>query len=516
MDRYDSIVIGAGHNGLTCAAYLAQAGQRVLVLEAAGSPGGLASLREFASGFHSPLAHSIGHFPQKIADDLDLAAHGYDNGARPLPTFGLGRNRVQFVNGSVSGVDASDAERCRELTARLSRMADALAPFWLKTMPRIGNNSVGDILTFGHLGLNVRRLGKADMREFLRVFSLPMRDLMDENFDNETLKAVLSWDGLVGSKMAPRSPNGAVLALLYRRAGQPDLAHAVPPGGVASLIKALQRAAESAGATIRCNSPVRRILIDGSADGLAATGVELDSGEQLTAERVISAADPKTTFFRLVGVEKLEVEFANRIRRLRSDGLVAKLHLALEGWPTVEGDTDASQAGQGRMIIADDMEAIELAFDAAKYGELPEAPVLECVVPSAHEQGLAPDGKHVLSAHVMYVPYALKGGWTDEAREQLQQRCLAVLAKHAPGIRDQLITSELLTPADLEGEYRISGGHWHHAEFAMDQLLMMRPVYGAAQYRTPVPNLWLCGAGCHPGGDLTGMAGHNAAHEALR
>lgn len=516
MERYDSIVVGAGHNGLTCAAYLAKAGQRVLVLEAAAAPGGLATSREFADGYRAPLAHSIGHFSKKVAADLSLAAHGYDGGAGRLPTIGLGRDRVDLSEHAQAGVGDKDASRYRELIPRLARMADALAPFWQKTMPRIGNNSFSDILTFGHLGLNVRRLGKDDMREFLRVFSLPTRDLMDENFDNETLKAVLSWDGLIGSKMAPRSPNGAVLAMLYRLAGKRDFTHALPPGGVASLVDALDKAARAAGAEVRCDAPVARIAVEGDGSGLRTTGVELASGETVAADRVISAVDPKNTFLRLVGVEHLEVEFANRIRRLRSDGLVAKLHLALDGLPQFTGDAENARAADGRIVIADDMEAIELAFDAAKYGELPAAPVMECVVPSVHQAGLAPDGKHVLSAHVMFVPYALKGGWTDDARGQLKEQCVAALARHAPGIREQLVASELLTPADIERDYRVSGGHWHHGEFAMDQLLMMRPTYGAAQYRAPIPGLWLCSAGSHPGGDLTGLAGHNAAQEVLR
>ena len=240
--------------------------------------------------------------------------------------------------------------------------------------------------------------------------------------------------------------------------------------------------------------------------------MQLDLGEKIEATRVISGIDPKRSFLDLVGVEYLDIGFTNRIRRLRCDGLVAKLHLALSGPPEFSGLEQAD----GRMIIAPNMDAIEFAFDHSKYGECPDDPVMEIVVPSLHDASLAPTGQHVLSAHVMYVPYKLKGGWTDEARDRMCSRTIDAIEKYAPGIRDQIIHHELLTPADLEQQYRVTGGHWHHTEMAMDQMLMMRPTYEAAQYSTPIPGLFLCGAGSHPGGDIMGAAGHNAAREILR
>ena len=516
MERYDSIIVGAGHNGLTCAAYLAKRGQRVLVLEAADEPGGLAAPREFHPGFRAAAAHTLSHFPAGIVADLGLADFGFEPDARPLPTIGLGEDTVVIRGGEAEGAGDADAARWRELSARLARFAGALEPFWLKTMPRIGNNSLGELLTFAHVGLNLRRLGKRDMHEFLRVASLPTRDLMDENFTSPVLKAALSWDGLIGGKMAPRSPNGAVLAMLYRLAGNAGGAHRVPAGGVGRLVSALVGAARDLGAELRCASPVERILVDGDDDGPRATGVEVAGGERIDADRVVSTADPKNTFLKLVGVEHLGIEFSNRIRRLRSDGYVAKLHLALDGLPAFAADTDTLKVTDGRAIVAPHMEALEVAFDAAKYGELPETPVMEVVFPSVHDPSCAPAGRHVLSAHVMYVPRRLAGGWSDAPRQALADACLDLLNAHAPGLREQVVASELLTPADIEHELRVTGGHWHHAEFAIDQMLMMRPTYGAAQYRTPIAGLWLAGAGSHPGGDLTGAAGHNAAQEMLR
>jgi phytoene dehydrogenase-like protein len=514
LDRYDSIVIGAGHNGLVCAAYLAQSGQRVLVLEASDSPGGLGASREFHPGFHVSVAHTLSHFSQKIASDLNLSLHGFSTPSTTLATVGLSadKNHIVLHEGALDGASADDATAYQNYSQLMDRFAEVLKPFWLKLMPGLGNNSPAELMTFAHLGLNLRRMGKNDLREFMRVVPLPVRDLMDETFDNELLKATLSWDGLIGSRLAPRSPNGAVLAMLYRMAGESKGAHSIPTGGVNGLLQALAAAASASGAEVRCNTTVSRISIEGSANGLAAKGVELAGGEKIEADHVISAADPKRTFLGLVGVEHLDIGFTNRIRRLRCDGYVAKLHLALNALPEFNGLAQPD----GRMIIAPEMDAIEFAFDDAKYGECSANPVMEIVLPSLHDATLAPSGQHVLSAHVMYVPYRLKGGWTDAARDLACERAIDTIAQYAPGIREQVVHQELLTPLDLEQNFSVTGGHWHHAEYAIDQMFMMRPTYEAAQYRSPIPGLFLCGAGCHPGGDIMGAAGHNAAREVLR
>ena len=514
MDHYDSIIVGAGHNGLVAAAYLARSGQRVLVLEASESSGGLGRTNEFHPEFHVSVAHSVGHFSGKVAKDLHLSSFGFDLNSSSMQTIGLAADgRHVVVDGSgVSGAGEKDADAYRKYVRLMRRYANALKPFWLKTMPRIGAAGMSDLMTFGHMGLNIRKLGKKDMQEFMRVATLPVRDLMDENFENDVLKAVLGWDGLIGSKLAPRSPNSAVLAMLYRMAGEFDGAHIVPAGGVSGLINALSESAIASGAEIRNNAAVSRILIEGSADGLVANGVQLTDGEKIMADRVISSADPKRTFLNLVGVEHLDIGFTNRIRRLRCDGYVGKLHLALNGAPDFAG----LEIADGRMVIAPELDAIEFAYDDAKYGECSSNPVMEIIVPSLHDASLAPEGQHVLSAHVMYVPYKLKGGWTDAARDAIRDRAIETIAQYAPDIRAQITHSEFLTPADLETQFSVTGGHWHHTEMAVDQMLMMRPTYEAAQYSTPIPGLYLCGAGSHPGGDITGNAGHNAAKEILR
>jgi phytoene dehydrogenase-like protein len=504
---YDSIIIGAGHNGLVCAAYLAKAGHKVLVLESSDTPGGLAGSREFHAGFKAPVAHSVNHFPQKITRDLALVKNGFGVSSEPLPTIGLGLdgNHLVVRGGTVTGVDQSEADAYRKFAAQMQRFADALSPFWLKTMPRAAPGTLSEMMTFARIGLKLRFLGRENMREFMRIAALPARDLVDEKFDNEILKAMLCWEGLIGSKMAPRSPNNAVLPMLYRMSGK----HAGEPG---ELIKALQASAIEAGVEIRTGATVDRIQVNAGQAGLEAQGVILAGGERIGADRVVSSADPQTTFIQLVGVENLEIQFSNRIRRLRCDGHVAKLHLALSGLPDFTG----LDQPMGRLLIAPEMDAIEFAFDHAKYGECSTDPVMEIVIPSLRDASLAPQGQHVLSAHVMYAPYRHKGGWSEIARNTLRDNAIKTISHYAPGIREQIIHAELLTPADLERSHRVTGGHWHHTEYALDQILMMRPTYEAAQYSTPIPGLYLCGAGCHPGGDLTGSPGHNAAQEILR
>jgi phytoene dehydrogenase-like protein len=423
-----------------------------------------------------------------------------------LVGLSLNGRHVVVTDAGVDGVEDGDRNAYAGYRDRMDRFARALAPFWLRTIPRMAPGSAGDMATFARMGLNIRRLGKAEMREFLRIFSLPMRDLMEEHFQSELLKATLAWDGLAGSKMAPRSPNNAVLPLLYR------LSSSNVHCSVSALVNALEQAARSAGVEIRTHAPVKSISVSGAADGLRAQGVTLADGTEIHADRVISSADPQATFLRLLGARHLEIGFTNRIRRLRCRGLVAKLHLALDGLPDFNGLDDPA----GRLLSAPDLDAIERAYDDSKYGDASAAPVLEMTVPTLVDSELAPSGQHVLSVHVMYVPGDRTGGWSDAAREALVERVLAVIEQHAPGIRQRIIGLELLTPADLESIHGVTGGHWHHAEMALDQMFMMRPTYEAGQYATPVPGLYLCGAGCHPGGDLTGAPGFNAAQEILR
>ena len=513
MSTTDTIVIGGGHNGLICATLLAKAGQQVVLVEAAETLGGLAGQREFYTGFNASVAQTLYALPKAIIDALDLPRHGFVPSVDAMTTTALSLSEppVRLTSSHISGACETDTAAFADYKKQLVTFSKALAPFWSKTMPRIGAAGLKDVLTFGQMGFNIRTMGKADMLEFFRVATLPMRDLVDEHFSGESLKAALCWDGLLGSQLAPRSPNQGVLTLLNRMAGHWQGEHSVPTGGMKNFLSALTSAATAAGVTIRTGTPVAQIVITPSEQGQHCSGVQLENGEVLTSERVVSSADPKTTFLDLVGPRHLEIEFSNRIRRLRSKGYVAKLHLALSELPKFTGLDSPS----GRLILAPSMDTIEFAWDAAKYGELPDQPVMDVCLPTLTTPDAAPTGQHILSANVMYIPGELKGGWTDAARDNLTTQLISQLDSYAPGIENLVLGSELLTPHDLEQQFRVAGGHWHHVEPAIDQLLMMRPTYEAAQYATPIEGLYLCGSGSHPAGDISGNPGRNAAREIL-
>jgi phytoene dehydrogenase-like protein len=307
--------------------------------------------------------------------------------------------------------------------------------------------------------------------------------------------------------MGPRTP-GTVLTYLNRLWGEVCGPQTLPPGGMGAVSKALAAAAENAGASIRANAGVNRVLVQAG----RATGVLLESGEQIDADMVVSNADAKTTFLRLVGTPELDALFAHRVHKTRTRGVAAKLHLALKDLPGIKGLSE-SQLGQ-RLLIAPDMSYVEHAFNHAKYGECSEKPVLEITLPSINDASLAPAGQHVMSVVASYAPYGLKTGW-EAQHDIFADRITALIEEYAPGFTSLVTARELLTPADIEAEYHIEGGHWHHGEMTIDQSFMMRPVHGSAQYDTPVEGLFLCGAAAHPGGGITGIPGHNAAHRIL-
>lgn len=504
----DVIVIGGGHNGLACAAYLARAGRKVTLVEANEQLGGLGATREFAPGFRASVAHTLPQLDRQLVGELQLEQHGFQLAAEALPTLaldGTGRH-ISIERDRLTGVGEQDTTAYLEYRRLLEKFARAIRPFWYKRPPRIEGGSGGDLLTLGQFALNLRRLGRDDMREMTRMIALPARDLVDEFFEDPLLKAALTWDANLGSRLAPRSPNNAVLALLLRMSGDLTGGLPLPRGGVGGFTDALAAAARSHGAELRTGAAVAEIIVEDR----RAVGVRLASGEELRAAVIVSNADPKTSFFKLLGARHLDVQFTHRINRLRCGGMVAKLHLALDRLPAFTG----LEQPAGRLLLTPDMEMIESAFDAAKYGGLAGALPMEVIIPSLHDDSLAPPGKHVLSAHVQYAPYDLEGGW-DNARENFLETIMGNLARHAPDIRECVSASELLTPADLERRFNVTGGHWHHAEFAIDTWWMQRPTYGASQYFTPVPGFYLCGAGSHPGGGIMGAAGANAARAVM-
>jgi len=509
------LIVGGGHNGLVCAAYLAKGGHKVTVLEAADQVGGAAVTSELGEGFAVPAcAHLLYQLDPKLMRDLQLEKHGLALAAADLDTVVLSQSdRPLKIAGSVVvGGDATDADKgaLPEFDRQMSEFAQVLWRFLSKKPPRLANSSWSDKLTLLEWGLSVRRMGRDSMREFLRVVGMNMFDLLEEHFESNLLKGAKALDAVLGTHLGPRSPN-SVLTYLYRhavRSGGRHGAVAVPKGGMGSVGTALAKSAESFGASIRTGALVRQILLTEA----GVSGVELDGGEVIPADIVVSNADPKTTFLELVGAANLEVQFVRRIHNIRMRGNAAKLNLTLDGLPSFRGLERHDLAG--RLLIAPSVPYVERAFDHAKYGEYSEAPAMEIVLPSMHDANLAPSGKHVLSAIVQYAPYRLKEGW-DEGRAPFTKRVIETLASFAPDIEDRIIATQMLTPADIEREFRITGGHWHHGELALDQFLMLRPVPGAAQYAAPVNGLYLCGAGSHPGGGIMGVAGRLAAAEVL-
>jgi phytoene dehydrogenase-like protein len=512
---YDCVVIGAGHNGLVCAAMLARAGRSVLVVEAANQMGGAALTREFAPGFRvSAGAHLLHLMPAQLQSELQLADHGLQWAAQRMPTTALtaGGACLSLSQESAGpGLSAADALAFETYNARMRGFAAALAPIFSRVPPRLGTSAWADRLSLLRIGWQVRRLGRREMRELLRIGGMNVYDLLEENFESAALKGALGFDAVLGANFGPRSP-GTVLTLLYRLAAQSMAGGSglcQPRGGMGALADALAKAASAAGAAIRTRAPVAHILVEAD----RACGVELESGEKIRAQCVISSADPKTTFLRLLGPRHLDTGFVRRITHFRCRGLAAKLHLALDRRPSFNGVSDANLGG--RLLIAPTLAHIERAYNHAKYGEFSTEPVMEITVPTVNDSTLAPTGQHVVSSIVQYVPYALNVGWQN-GRQRLMDTALDALENHAPGLRSSIVAAELLTPADLEEQFRISGGHWHHGDLAFDQFLMVRPVPGAAQYRTPVDGLYLCGAGCHPGGGVMGTAGRNAAMQVLK
>ncbi len=478
------------------------------MLEANEQVGGAAVTREFADGYSvSACAHLLYQLQPEVRKELKLSPQ---LASKNMTTIALGEDgrHVRLSDDLVEGVGEKDVASFREFRRRMTRFADLLGKYLNKAPPRLGTKDVKDLVTLGQLGFDIRRLGKADMREFLRLIGMNIFDELDERFESPLLKGAISLDAVLGTHLGPRSPN-TIMTYLYRLAGDHGRT-AVPKGGMGVVSDELAAAARHAGATIRTGMPVRQIVVENG----RVTGVETDDGQRFDTYMVVSNADPKRTVLELVGARHVETGFAQRINHLRARGNAAKLHLGLDGLPAIAG-LSKKEFGE-RIVIAPDEHYVERAFNPAKYGETSPHPVIELTFPSFRDTSLAPTGKHVLSAVVQYAPYALKGGWDKAAKESFLKVILATLAKYAPDIEQRINASELLTPADIESEFHITGGHWHHAELTLDQFLFVRPVSSAAQYRMPLDGLYLCGAGTHPGGGVSGAAGRNAAKTILR
>jgi phytoene dehydrogenase-like protein len=505
----NAIIIGGGHNGLVCAAYLAKAGRKVTVLEAADQVGGAAATREFTPGFKASCAHLLYLLDKDISKELNLESHGLRMAITGLNTIALAEdsNHITISANSVEGggLSAQDKAAYKEYRRFMSKFAAVIGGIHNKIPPRITYDRK-DLVSLGKLALNIRMMGRDDMREFLRIAGINIYDILKENFDNPLLKGALSLDAVLGTNSGPRS-NNSVFTALHRMSGNTGEsagAASIPLGGMGAVTNALSAAARKFGAEIRTGSPVSSILLEDD----KISGVQLASGEKISASVVISNADPKTTIMDLLGARHVEAGFAQKIGNIRMQGNAAKLHLALDGLPAFKG-VSQEQLGE-RLVIAPTVEYVERAFNHSKYGEYSRLPVAEITIPSIHDSSLAPDGKHVLSAIIQYAPRNLGAGWSA-GKEGFMDNVMELLSAYAPDIREKTSVAELLTPEDIENDFRIAGGHWHHGEMSLDQFLMLRPVPKSAQYKTPVDGLYFCSAGCHPGGGVMGSAGKNAA-----
>lgn len=512
-ERIDAIIIGAGHNGLVCAGYLARAGMNVVCLESGNVAGGMSAPRTIAENYHFPgLAHAAYPVNAAIRRDLKLDKFGYVPGDA-INTVSLdadGQHLIIAAN-SIAGenLPASDEENYPVFRKQYLAFAMALRPLYRNKPPRLKNMGLADTATLAKLGWNVRMgLGRETMYEFLRVAAINIYDVLNEEFDDDRLKGAIATDAVLGSAMGPRTA-GTVLTWLQRLQGESNGPMSLQSGGRSQLVHALTQSAEDAGVTIRLKTHVESILIENG----RTFGVKLSNGDMVKANIVISNADPRTTFSKLVGAPQLDAMFANRVTQIRGSGVVAKLHLALDGLPEFTGLED-SQLG-GRLLIAPSMKYVEQAFNHSKYNECSENPLLEITIPSLHNSALAPDGHHVMSVNIAFVPYELDGGW-EEQKAIVAYKVISQLGRYAPNLKSLIVDHEFLTPRDIEEQFQAVQGHWHHGELSIHQSFMMRPLHGAAQYDTPIDGLFLCGAGSHPGGGLSGLPGQNAARRILK
>ena len=519
----DTIIIGAGHNGLTTAFYLAKAGRKPLVLERRPIVGGCATSEEFAPGYRSAtLAHTLGPIRPAIVRDMRLERRGVTfvhPDPRLVSVAPDGRALVFSTDpgrtsDAIRPFSTKDATRYPEFCATLGRIGAFLSDLLEMTPPSIDSPSAGEWWELLKTGRRFRALGKKESFALLRWGPMAVADLVAEWFETDLLQASVAARAIHGTAMGPWSAGtGAVLLLAAAIDPVPGGSSVSAVGGPGAVTRAMAEAAKAAGAEIRTGADVLRILVK---DG-AVTGVALADGTEIPATTVISGADPRRTFLTLVDPVELEPDFMTRIRNYRCPGTVAKLNFALNGLPAFRGIAgDAASMLRGRLHVGPGIDYLERAFDASKYGETSPSPYLDIAFPSVVDPSMAPSGRHVMSVHMQYAPFKRReGSWTGQDGA-LADIVLRTLEPYAPGITGLVEHRQVITPLDLEQVYGLTGGHIHHGELALDQLFTMRPTLGWADYRTPLTGLYLCGSGTHPGNGLTGGSGQNAAREILK
>jgi phytoene dehydrogenase-like protein len=523
-DRYDAIVVGAGHNGLVTACYLARGGLRVLVLERRYLVGGACVTEEVFPGFKvSTAAYVTSLFRKEIVRDLRLGEHGLEVLARNPSSFTPypdGRFLLLGAEAAVNQTEISkfsrrDAEHYPSYEAMLTRVADFVEPTLTATPPNLLRPRPRDLLRLLALGSAFRRLGPA-ASEAVEILTGAARVVLDRWFESAELKATLATDAIIGAMASP-SMSGTAYVLLHHVMGETDGKRGVwgyVRGGMGGLTQALARAAHALGVTIRCEAEVARIL---TRDG-RVIGVVLGSGDEYHAPIVASNADAHVTFMRLLDRKTLPPEFIAAVERINYESASLKINVALAELPSFLA-CPGSQAGphhRGTIHICPDLDYIERAYDDAKFGAPSRRPVLECTVPSVLDPSVAPPGQHLMSIFVQYAPYALREATWDALRDSFADRCFDVLEEYAPNFRRAVLARQVLTPLDLERTFSLTGGNIFQGAMIPSQLFSLRPVAGYADYRTPVRGLYLCGAATHPGGGVMGAPGWNAAREILR
>lgn len=523
---YDAIIVGGGHNGLVCAAYLARAGRRVLVLEAREMVGGCAVTEEIWPGYRvSTAAYLSSLLQEKVVRDLDLESFGYRVDAKDpafFSPFPDGRHLFMWQDrartlAEIAKFSTKDAEAYPRYEAHLERLAAFAESLLLTTPPEFPPRNLGDFIDYLKLAGRVYGLSRPEIVGLVKVFTQSAADFLDTWFESEEVKVTLATDGVIGANGGPRSPGTAYILLHHCMGGVGGVRGlwGFVRGGMGAVSEAMAASARSKGVQIRVNSPVEKILVR---EG-RARGIVLQSGEEIAARVVASNLDPKRTFLKLIDEADLPLEFLDGIRNYRTEGTSLKMNLALSGLPEFRAlhaaGPDAPQY-KATMHICPSIEYVERAWDDAKYGCPSRSPLIEMTIPTMYDASLAPEGKHIMGIFLQYAPYALKNTDWDFEREPYAERVLDVIEEYCPNIRSIVVERQTLTPLDLERRFGITGGNIFHGEMSLDQMFVMRPLAGWARHKTPIPGLFLCGSGAHPGGGVMGAPGHNAAREILR
>jgi phytoene dehydrogenase-like protein len=520
VTAYDAVVVGAGHNGLVAAAYLARAGRRVLVLERAEAIGGLTRTVDVAPGYRAPgPIHTVGGLRRSVIRDLGLRSLGLrvvhpdiaafapdpDGGGIALP------RDPERASEEIKARSPGDAEGYLRLDRRIRSVSSFLAYVAASTPPDLERPSLADALTGLTLGRAFRKLGERARRETLRMLPMPAADLVGDFVQDDLLRALLAARGISLTAMGPWAAGSGAWLLLSSTAGggaAGDTGYAL--GGPGALADALASAARGFGAEIRSGAEVAAITTRRD----RATGVALGSGEEIAARVVVSAADPRRTLA-LLAPEVAGPMLLWRARNLRAPGSMAKVNLALDGPAPFRGVEEGALAG--RIVVATGIDHLERAADDFKYGRISEEPFLEVTIPTLSDPSLAPEGGHVVSVVSHSAPADLrKGRWDKRTRDRIGDRTVKILERYAPGISDRVVGRQVLAPPDIEREFGPTNGCVLHLEPGLDQFFAWRPLLGHARYRFAIPGLYLAGSGAHPGGGVTGAPGANAAREILK